>query len=456
MKIKRDRELPIDGGAGGGHRGNYLAGWNKVWAGIFRGRDYGVLGVIYVVLLVILVDLTTGKQASSGIAAVLIMATIGAITVSTVGRLVPVVRSVGLDTIAIVFVPSLLVHLNWIHPGTIEHARELFISTDVIGLYVTLLIVGSIIAIDRRVLISGSMKLLVPICAGSVSAVVIGTLVGTSLGLGSIQTLFLIVVPILGGGISAGAMPLSVGYGNVLGFSQGEILASLLPAVILGNLTAMIFAGLLNFMGTKFSQQPEEGRTMGSSAILLASPLDSEEQNNLPLPIVLAVALILAYYLVSLLAARLFYLPAPLTVLFLTVLTNVTNLLPMKLRVAIRILYRFLTSIFTYPLLFAVGLLLTPWERLVEGFTPVHLAVILTAVGSMAAVGFFASRWVGLNSTDGAIVTVTRAAMGGTGDITILSAGNRLEFMPFAQISTRVGGAGTVAAALIALKCLPC
>jgi malate:Na+ symporter len=263
-------------------------------------------------------------------------------------------------------------------------------------------------------------------------------------------------VPILGGGISAGAMPLSVGYGNVLGFSQGEILASLLPAVILGNLTAMIFAGLLNFMGTKFSQQPEEGRTMGSSAILLASPLDSEEQNNLPLPIVLAVALILAYYLVSLLAARLFYLPAPLTVLFLTVLTNVTNLLPMKLRVAIRILYRFLTSIFTYPLLFAVGLLLTPWERLVEGFTPVHLAVILTAVGSMAAVGFFASRWVGLNSTDGAIVTVTRAAMGGTGDITILSAGNRLEFMPFAQISTRVGGAGTVAAALIALKCLPC
>jgi malate:Na+ symporter len=455
MKIKRDRELPIEGGAGGSHRGNYLAEWNKVWAGVFRGRHYGVLGVMYALLLVILADLTTGKQASSGIATVLIMATIGAITVSTVGRLVPVVRSVGLDTIAIVFLPSLLVHLSWIHPGTIEHARELFISTDVIGLYVTLLIVGSIIAIDRRVLISGSMKLLVPICAGSVSAVVIGTLVGTSLGLGSIRTLFLIVVPILGGGISAGAMPLSVGYGNVLGFSQGEILASLLPAVILGNLTAMIFAGLLNFMGTRFSQPPEEGRTMGSSAILLASPLDTEEQNNLPLPIVLAVALILAYYLVGLLAARLFDLPAPLTVLFLTVLTNVTNLLPMKLRVAIRILYRFLTLIFTYPLLFAVGLLLTPWERLVDGFTPAHLAVILTAVGSMAAVGFFASRWIGLNPTDGAIVTVTRAAMGGTGDITILSAGNRLEFMPFAQISTRVGGAGTVAAALIALKFLP-
>ena len=56
-----------------------------------------------------------------------------------------------------------------------------------------------------------------------------------------------------------------------------------------------------------------------------------------------------------------------------------------------------------------------------------------------------------LNFVDVAIATGCHSGQGGTGDVAILTAGNRMQLMPFAQIATRIGGALTVTLSLIAL-----
>ena len=52
---------------------------------------------------------------------------------------------------------------------------------------------------------------------------------------------------------------------------------------------------------------------------------------------------------------------------------------------------------------------------------------------------------------DTAIVAACHSGQGGTGDVAILTAGNRMQLMPFAQIATRIGGAATVTLVLIIL-----
>ena len=59
---------------------------------------------------------------------------------------------------------------------------------------------------------------------------------------------------------------------------------------------------------------------------------------------------------------------------------------------------------------------------------------------------------IGARALSAAIVNATHSGLGGTGDVMILTAAERMELFPFAQVATRIGGAITVTLALIALS----
>jgi malate:Na+ symporter len=379
-----------------------------------------------------------------------------ALMLAELGRRLPRIRTLGLDTVVVIFVPSYLVYIRWIPSATLIQARRLFDTTHALELFIAIVISGSILSIDRRGLIAGLAKIVVPLCAGSIAAATVGTLVGTVLGLRATDAFFRVVVPMMGGGLTAGALPLSIGYATHLGTAQGDALALMLPAVILGNLAAIVLSGLIGSIERKRVPKHSElawefRRLMSAPDEALGASVDGNGSSGKVWILAAAAAIIFAIYFAGFVASRRFGWPAPLMVLAISAALQLWNILPSPLRSGVLAFYRFCIATFTYPLLFAVGLLQTPWGKLIDGFSAVNLATVFAVVLTLASSGYFISSWCGLNPVDGAIVTVTRAAMGGTGDLAVLSAARRLELMPFAQIATRVGGAATVAIALIVM-----
>lgn len=364
---------------------------------------------------------------------------------AALGRGWPAVRTLGLDTISMILVPSYLAHTGWLSDGSVERVRMLVEAVDVFGLFIAVLIVGGILGMEWTLLARGLAKLVLPLTVGSLLALVAGTLAGTTLGLRAFDALFLLVVPILGGGLTAGALPLAAGYEDLLGTDRGELLARMLPAVLVGNLAAMLAAALLQ---------------LGRSSAVAASGLTAEAGARTANPpasrhpsgwMVTAGGLfLLGCYVVAALASGVRGWPAPLVLIVLAALLLFTGMPGPALRSGVGAIYRFCVSRLTGPVLFLAGLLQMPWERFIAGFSWASLAAILATVGTLALAGHVLSRWIGLRPVDSALVTLTRAAMGGTGDVAILRAGRRLDLMPFAQIATRVGGAVTVALALVA------
>ncbi len=78
------------------------------------------------------------------------------------------------------------------------------------------------------------------------------------------------------------------------------------------------------------------------------------------------------------------------------------------------------------------------------------MITIAVTVITLVASGFIVGRWMQMYPIDTAIVTACHSGQGGTGDIAILTAANRMQLMPFAQIATRIGGAITVTLTLLA------
>ncbi|MBZ5668078.1 MAG: 2-hydroxycarboxylate transporter family protein [Acidobacteriia bacterium] len=368
-----------------------------------------------------------------------------------IGGKIPVLKHIGGAAILCLFVPSALLGYKLFDPEMHIALTTAMKTANLQYLFIACLVVGSILGMSHKVLVQGFIRMFIPLLVGTLGAVVAGVSVAYLFGYDAKYAFFYIIIPIVGGGIGEGILPLSIAYSEILGAPQAGIVATLIPAALIGNVVAILASGVLKWLGERrprFSGNGSLVRT-GDDKELLA------KQEEAPIDVSLMGAGLLitcGFFIMGALLAPVLGIPGPILMIIGAAVIKVTRLIPVRLELGAHQMYKFMTKNLTFGILVGLGTLFVPWNQMMDSLTPAYFVICAVTVLSMVLSGFAVGLWMKMYPVESAIVTACHSGLGGTGDIAILTASNRMELMPFAQISTRIGGAAMIVLATILMK----
>lgn len=436
---------PVEQALSGKNR--FLVFMDKLKIGVVPLPVYLLLAAVVIGAVVV------GKLPKDMIGGFAIILTTG-ILLGHLGHVIPGLNKIGGAAILSLFVPSALVYFGIFGKPVVEASNALMKSSNFLYVYIACLVVGSILGMNRKILIQGFMKMFIPLIVGTLAAIGAGVGVAALFGYDPWNAYLYIVTPIIGGGIGEGILPLSMAYGQITGQTQDSYIAQLIPAALLGNIVAIVCAGLLKRWGDKNPKINGNGLLVrtGEDKELLAQQ-DEEKPIEFPL---MASGLLMAcvFFIFGLFLSSFIGIPGPIIMIFSAAIIKALNIMPKRMELGAYQMYKFMTGGITYPLLVGLGIGYVPFGDMIAHFTVPYFIICVSTVVAMVASGFFVGKLMKMYEMEAAIVTGCHSGLGGTGDVAILSASDRMNLMPFAQISTRIGGAVMVVIATMVLKAL--
>ncbi|CAG7912421.1 Citrate/malate transporter [Mammaliicoccus sciuri] len=440
LEAVTENELPI--------QNNIKSLWEKLMK-----AKVGVLPLpLYIVLAAIILTAsiynTLPADMIGGFAVIMILGML----LGDLGQRIPILKEIGGPAILALLVPSILVFLNVINTSSMEAVTTLMKTSNFLYFYISCLVVGSILGMNRKVLIQGFTRMFVPLIVGTVLAVLAGMLVGLLFGYDLQHTFFYIVVPIIGGGIGEGILPLSIAYSSILGGSAESFVSQMIPAAVIGNIFAVVSAGLMMRLGEKKNHLSGNGKLVKSED---GNEVPEEKEKVIDFSLMGAGLLIACtFFIVGTLGQKFIGVPGPVIMILFATLIKCLKVMPHKMEDGAHNLYKFISTSLTWPLMVGLGMLYIPLEDVVKIVTPAYVIVCASVVFIMMLSGYFVGKLMKMYPVDAAIVTGCHSGLGGTGDVAILSASKRMALMPFAQVATRIGGVSTVILASLLLKLL--
>ncbi|MFB0834573.1 2-hydroxycarboxylate transporter family protein [Arthrobacter halodurans] len=404
-------------------------------------------GIYCVLFALLLVSALTGNLPDSMIVGFAVTIVLGGLLI-WIGNLVPVVRDFGLPTILCTFVPATLLVFGLIPQNAVDVVQNFVGGYGFLDFFVVAIIAGSILGMPRALLLKAGPRFAVPLVGCLFATFALVGLLGLVTGFGFLEAVLFIAAPIMAGGLGVGALPMSEMYASATGGDSGAFMGDLMSAVVMANVVCILIAGLYNGIG-KRGLQPFVGfngngqlmRIEGkASELAVPAKKDMSSYISLGKGLVIAGSLFVAGNLIAA------YLPAlhPYAwTIILAAAVKIFGLFPRELEEASSEWGDMLSAILIPALLVGVSITYIEINEVLSSLSNPLFILLTVATVIIASLTSGVLGWlVKFNFVEASITPgLVMADTGGSGDVSVLSAANRMHLMPFAALTNRIGGA---------------
>lgn len=345
------------------------------------------------------------------------------------------------------FGAAALVKFNMIPEKTIESVSDFISGYDFLTLFISVLIAGSIMSVNRKLLLKSILGYIPAILAGVAGAMLFGIVAGLLVGVSPGQSLSMYVLPIMGGGTGAGALPMGEMFEQTTGTDRTQFLSFAMPILAIGNVFSILMAALLNKLGQKVPQFSGNGELVKGG--IEFDPKDKPYEGNISFDeIGMGFLIVFGLYMAAVIFSKKILptiggiaIHTYAYMVFLTAICNACNVFSKKSISGLQKLQKFFSGQFLFIIMFSCGLAYLDLNAVIEALTLANIFIAMMVVVGCTVGTFLFSYVVNFYPIETAVTAgLCMSNTGGTGDIAVLGACKRMNLMSFAQISSRIGG----------------
>ena len=420
---------------------------------------------------VVLIATYTGTLPSGMAGCFAFMIVLGTILYE-IGERAPIIRSyLGGGAIVVIFGSALLNYFGLLPTvtQTLEDGTKVYNLVegfDLVGnitnfftptgafldFYIAALITGSILGMNRKLLMKAAARYFPAIFGAIIVSFGLTALVGAVMGFGAIKSVLLIALPIMGGGMGAGAVPLSKIFESTGTMTAAEAISVMTPAVAIGNAISIVIAGIVvKVIQSKSLNGQGQLLRVGADAAELSISDEVQAKREKINVQNLGIGLFVSgsFFAWGFIVAKVWSMLVPSIsihayawMIITVAICKIFNLLPEWVEIDCYQWFQFIMKNLTPALLVGIGLCYLELGTVIESFSFTYLILCLLSCAGAFIGAALVGKLVGFYPVEAGITAgLCMSNMGGTGDVAVLSSANRMELMPFAQISSRLGGA---------------
>lgn len=386
------------------------------------------------------------------VGALAVMMILGSV-LNLLGNKLPIIRSyLGGGAVFCIFVSSAMATFGVLPASVAKNCKSFMNEVGFLDFYIAALITGSILGMSRELLKRAAVRFLPVSFISMALAIVAGGLAGMAAGRGFGQSILYIALPMMSGGMGAGVIPLSGIYANAAGVDSSGIISQMIPASAIGNVLAIICAALTAKLGSAFPAINGNGQLMKSG--------EENQENSKMIPDLgtMGTGLVFAmmFFTIGVLINQIFpSVHAYAFMIIVVIICKILGVVPEKYEKAAVQWSQFVMKNFTSALLAGIGIALLDLNVLAAALSAEFLFICVTIILTVGISAGVLGKMVGFYPVESCITAgLCTNSMGGTGNIAVLSASDRMGLIPFAQMATRLGGAMVLISASFLIQIL--